>query len=79
MFLHLGNDVVINTKDLIGIFDLELTSVDRKTVDFLKSCEQQKKVVNVSYEMPKTFVVCRDFVYITHISHFVLIGRLNKN
>lgn len=35
MFLHLGNNYLVNTKDVIGIFDIENTSVSANTKEFL--------------------------------------------
>ncbi len=35
MFLHLGNYYLVNTKDVIVIFDIENTSVTANTKDFL--------------------------------------------
>ena len=73
MYLHLGENTVVKSSDIIGIFDIENTSVGRITKDFLSSAGKNGKVVNVSYEMPKSFVLCLDkgegqTVYISQIS-----------
>lgn len=82
MYLHLGNDVLINTKSLIGIFDIENTSTSKFTKNFLNSTAN-KKIINVSYEMPKSFVVCFDndgneILYITNISVATLKKRFEN-
>lgn len=52
MYLHLGEKTVVNTKYIVGIFDIENTSVSKDTRDFLRdSGEKHYQVVNVSYEM----------------------------
>lgn len=84
MFLHLGNDVLINTKNLIGIFDIEKTSISKHTKDFLANAEKMKRIVNVSFELPKSFVVCLDeelneTVYISQISSATLKKRFINN
>ena len=84
MFLHLGNDVLINTKNLIGIFDIEKTSISKYTKDFLANAEKMKRIVNVSFELPKSFVVCLDeelneTVYISQISAATLKKRFINN
>ncbi|MBR5218138.1 MAG: DUF370 domain-containing protein, partial [Clostridia bacterium] len=48
MYLHLGKDTVVNTKDVIAILDLESTSVSKNTRDFLKIVEEEGFVRNVS-------------------------------
>lgn len=83
MYLHLGNDYLINTKDLIGIFDIENSSTSKNTKNYLNFASKNNMVVNVSYEMPKSFVVCldEDFnerVYITQISCATLKKRYEK-
>lgn len=60
MYLHLGNDVIVNEKDIIGIFDLEKSSVSKYTRDFLSNATRQKRVINCTEEMPKSFVVTLD-------------------
>lgn len=84
MFLHLGNDVLINTKNLIGIFDIEKSSISKFTKEFLGNAEKTKRIVNVSYEMPKSFIVCLDedlneTVYISQISAATLKKRFINN
>ena len=83
MFLHLGNDVLINTKNLIGIFDIEKSSISKFTKEFLDNAEKTKRIVNVSYEMPKSFIVYLDedfneTVYISQISTATLKKRFLK-
>ena len=80
MYLHLGNDTVIKTKDIVGIFDMDNTSVSKHTRNFLSNSEKKKQVVNVSFELPKSYIVCfdgeKETVYISQISPSTLIKRL---
>lgn len=82
MYLHLGKDTVVNTKDVIAILDLESTSVSKNTRDFLKIVEEEGFVRNVSEELPRSFVLCeidgQSVVYITNISSKALFGRTEK-
>ncbi len=83
MFLHLGNDVLINAKNLIGIFDIEKSSISKFTKEFLGNAEKNKRIVNVSYELPKSFIICLDddyneTVYISQISTATLKKRFMK-
>ena len=59
MYLHLGNDVLVQTRDIIGIFDIENSTIARSTKGFLAASEKAGRVFNVSTELPKSFVVCR--------------------
>jgi len=59
MFLHLGNEVTIRARDLIGIFDLDNTTMSKDTREFLRRCEDNDMVTNVSSGLPKSFILCR--------------------
>ncbi len=72
MYLHLGQDVVVPSRNIVGIFDIENTSISKITKEFLGGQEKKHHVINVSSELPKTFVVCQEqgntVVYISQIS-----------
>ena len=58
MYVHLGMDSVVREDDIIGIFDLDSTTISKHTRKFLNFAEKEKKVINVSFELPKSFVLC---------------------
>ena len=41
MYLHLGQDTVITTKSIIGIFDMDRCTVSKKTRDYLTEAEKR--------------------------------------
>lgn len=79
MYLHLGSEVVIKTDDIIGIFDLENTSVSKITRKYLNDASKNNKVIYISNEMPRSFCVCENgsetMVYISPISAVTLKKR----
>ena len=79
MYVHLGNEITINDKGIIGIFDIENTSLGNDTRELLKKSTDTGKIVNVSYEMPKSFIVCDNKVYISQISASSLYKRAVKS
>lgn len=60
MYLYIGNDVVINTDDIIGIFDMDNTTISKNTRSYLNLSEKNGEIINVSFELPKSFIVCRN-------------------
>ena len=68
MFLHLGGDVTVRSSDVIGVFDIEACSVSRVTVDYLNGCQKNKQIVNISEDMPKSFIVTENKTYISNVS-----------
>ncbi len=79
MYLHLGQDTVVLLEDIIGIFDLENTSISKFTKMYLARAERAGRVVNVCTELPKSFIVCvrrrKATVYISQISSQTLKKR----
>ena len=80
MYLHLGQETVVMQDDIVGIFDLDNTTVSKTTRDYLTCAEKEKRVTNVSFELPKTFVVTNNKkegrrVYISQISSSTLLKR----
>ncbi len=80
MYIHLGQETVVRSDEVIGIFDLEKTTISKSTRDFLRYAEKRKEVINVSYELPKSFILCSNGkrnkkVYISQISSTTLLKR----
>ncbi len=82
MYLHLGQSTVIDDRDIIGIFDLDITSQSYRTRQFLNRAEQAGQVESVSEELPKSFVVCQragekeQRVYLAQPSSGTLLKRI---
>lgn len=74
MYLHIGEDTLIEDKEIIGIFDMDTSTVNKATRDYLKKAETDKRVIYVNYDLPKCFVVTDDKVYVSPINT----GTLNK-
>ncbi len=83
MFIHIGHDTVIVDKEIIGIFDMENTTVMKKTVDYLNNAEKNKKVRNVApFELPKSFIICEEpkgtVIYISPVSVGTILKRIES-
>ena len=83
MYLHLGNDVVVSESSVVGIFDIENTSISPATKEFFAAAQKENKVVYVTDDLPKSFVVCRDgnetTVYICQVSPATMLKRAENN
>ncbi len=83
MYLHLGEKTVIRTNDIIGIFDLDNTTLSKNTRDYLSLAQKNGEVINVSYELPKSFIVCKvnekNIIYISQLSSQTLYRRIIVN
>lgn len=80
MYIHLGQDTVVKKADIIGIFDLDNATVSKRTRDYLTKAEKDGRVINVSFELPKSFIVCqsknnKQIIYISQLSSATLLKR----
>lgn len=68
MFLFIGNDVCIDSDNIIGIFDIDNTTISKKTRDFLNDKEKSGAIEYVNFELPKSFIVTKDKVFISPLN-----------
>ena len=82
MFLHIGEGKTVKKREIIGIFDLETTSVSKKTRDFLRINDKKRNIEYISDEIPKTYIICNadkeKKVYMTQISSSTLYKRAER-
>ncbi len=81
MFLHLGENVVVPVKDVIGIFDVDTTMYSSDTIQFLRMAEEDGFVERITKEKPKSFVIAevnkKSKIYLSPISSSTLTKRTN--
>lgn len=79
MYLHAGNNKIIREKDIIGIFDMDNSTVSHITRKYLSLAEKEERLEAASDEIPKSFIVYKENgktkVCISQISSASLIGR----
>ena len=56
-YLHLGKGAVARTDEIVGVFDLDITSQSFLTRKFLAACEKAGQVENAAEDIPRSFVV----------------------
>ncbi len=82
MYINIGGDMALRDRSIIGIFDLDGTSLSKKTMEFLKSAEQEGGLISVTDDIPKTFLVTEEYgmerVYFTQLSGATLEKRITK-
>ena len=59
MYFHAGQDFVLNTKEVIGIFNLDTAGASRRTQAFFRAAERQGAVVDLCGpgNVPRSFVL----------------------
>lgn len=81
MFLEIGGDKLLRTQDILGIFDLDNTTVNKATREYLQTAEQTGFSETVSYDLPKSFLVTVEkqdrMVYISPLSPATILKRIH--
>lgn len=79
MFLHLGENIVVPLKDVIGIFNIETSMYSSDTSQFLRMAEEDGFVQRITKEKPKSFIIAevdkKSKVYLSPISSATLTKR----
>lgn len=80
MYLHLGQGEIIPKRRIIGIFDLDKCSYEKRTRDYLAAAEKNGVVLDISGDLPRSFVVCdhpyhQQVVYLSPLSSSTLQKR----
>ena len=78
MVLMLGKNSLIREEELIGIFDLDNCSQSRLTREFLAAAEKKGLVINTAEDLPNSFVLCKDALYLAQASSRKTAGKLES-
>ncbi len=79
MYLHLGGDIIIKKQGIVGIYDLDNTTISKRTREFLQTHEKKGSLTYATMELPKSFIVYDSgkgiHVYVSQISTSTLLKR----
>lgn len=90
-YLHIGGNEIISCGEIVGIFDLDSCTMDKKTAEFLSLSEKRGEIKSISNEIPRSFVLCAESgkkcrkkgknktIYLTQISSIALRERAKNS
>ena len=84
MYVHIGNDHLVRLKDIIGIFNIERTTVSQYTREYLSMAALRRSEVSCTNDLPRSFVVTFDKkdlsekVYVSRVSAATIAERTEK-
>ena len=79
MYIGIVKGKFLNSKDIIGIFDLDITSQSHITRKYLAASEKAGLVINASEDIPKSFVISKDKgVYLSQMATSTLNKRIEE-
>jgi len=82
VFVHLGGDFVVSEKEIVAICDMDTSTTSKITCDMLIKAEKEGSMIEISNELPKSFVVTTqdqmNYIYLSPISTVALRGRMEQ-
>ena len=82
MFLHVGNNMNIRERDIIGIFEMDNATMSHLTRKFLGDFQKNGAIVSAAEELPKSFILFRDKkktkICFSPLASASLYGRLSE-
>lgn len=80
--LFLGGNRLADGEDIVGIFDLDITSQSYITRGFLSSADKAGRVINTADDIPKSYVICtekgKDILYLCQPNSSTLAKRFKN-
>ncbi len=83
-FLNAGRGKSIRSRNVIGIFDMDNTTVSGITRDFLNQAQKNHKVINITDDIPRAYILYgkknerESVVVISQYSTGTLLDRLKR-
>ena len=76
MYIDIFTDFLVDSDKVVGIFDLDNTTTNKFTNDFLNNLQKENKITYLVSDIPKSFVLMEDgSVYIVELSSQILKKR----
>ena len=60
MYLHIGNSESIKKSEIIGIFDLDTSTVSSVTKKYIEKMQKEGKVEYNDTDLPRTFIIVKN-------------------
>ena len=60
MYLHIGNSESIKKSEIIGIFDLDTSTVSSVTKKYIEKMQKNGRVEYNDTDLPRTFIIIKD-------------------
>ncbi len=76
MYVDIDTDSLVNGDDVVGIFDLDNTTVNKFTNEFLNKMQAEGKIEYLVSDNPKSFILMKDgTVFVVELSSQILKKR----
>ena len=78
MYLHIGDRVVLRHDEIIGIFDLDNMSYEKRSRDYLQQAEKSGALTVLGDDIPRSVVITAENNYLSAVSSRTLARRATE-
>ncbi len=81
MYINIGTEVLIKDNEILGIFDLDNTTVSKATREYINTSAKNGECITISIdELPKSFIVTtkneKKEIYISPLNTSTIFKRI---
>lgn len=75
MYIHIGNGKIVSQSEIIGVFDMDNSTISKYTRKMLNKAQKEDRLVNLSYDIPRSIIVTESRIYFSTLSSKAIVGR----
>jgi extracellular matrix regulatory protein B len=85
MYIHLGGNIIINSREIVAWFDIDKTTVSKITRKFLKDAQIKNEIIYINMaELPKSFILTSvsrgtNRIYLSNLTVQTIVKRTQEN
>ena len=58
MYLYIGNNELVRDESVVGVFDIDHCTADKRAREYLRRAQSDGLVLDAFGQLPRSFVVC---------------------
>ena len=84
MYINIGENNIINTKNILGVFDIDKLTVYKNNREYLSICEKYNKIKSMTENLPKSFIICvnnnnnKEKIYLSCLTCSTILKRISR-
>ena len=61
MYIPIGNDMAVRDRSIVGIFDLDNCTREKRSREFLAAAERAGQIIPATDDLPKSFLLTSEY------------------
>lgn len=82
MYLHLGQDFIVASQDVVCVFDMDTATASKRTRLLLERLQKENRIIELYEDLPRSAILCDgplgETLYLSPLSPQTLQKRAGK-